>query len=227
MTNIKECNILVCGSQRFTERSFVFKVLTTFFERMPIDNVIISTTSGACEFANDWVKNMNSILAENQLPPIGIKYFDYDPVLEQHSCSIYEGNIPDFVLQNDKFFQDGVKEMLKHNIQAIVAIPNPEGQLGASTLNIKRFCDLSGKKDLFFDCSSLRDVINEYHISLKTDPAELEEDKMGAIVADSVVNVETTPSSNNLVSTDNSVTEQESNQSPTGAFGKLKKLSPR
>lgn len=200
MSNKTECNILICGSQRFTERSFVFKVLTTFFQRMQIDNIIISKTSGACEFAQDWVDTMNTMMNESGLPKIGIRYFDYDPVLEEHACSVYEGNIPDFVLQNDKFFQDGVKEILKHNIQAIVAIPNPEGKLGASTKNIQRFCELSGKKDYFFDCSNLKHVLNEYHKSIETPTEELE-------------NVQLSPAT--------------TEKTEENAFGSLKKVKPR
>lgn len=197
MSNTPECNILICGSQRFTERSFVFKVLTSFYQLTPhIDNIILSKTSGACEFAKDWVDTINGMNEDGH--QIGVRYFEYDPTLEQNSCSTYEGNIPDFVMQDDKFFKDGVEQILKNNIQAILAIPNPEGNLGASTKNIKRFCDMAGKSEVFFDCSLLHQLLDAYHKDLGT-PAE------------ALKNVNLAP--------------QEPVSEP--AFGNLKKISPR
>lgn len=201
MNDKQECNILVCGSQRFTERSFVFKVLTTFYQRIPIDNIVVSTTSGACEFAKDWVNFMNDMLAEAKMPLIGIKTFDYDKELEENSSSIYESNIPDFVLQNDKFFQKGVEEILKHSIKAVLAIPNPEGVLGVSTNNIKRFCELSGNKDIFFDCSELHTLLDKYHHDMGTPKEDLE-------------NINLEP-------------KEEASKPTEPVFGSLKRISPR
>lgn len=195
-----ECNILICGSQRFTERSFVFKVLTTFYQLIPhIDNIILSKTSGACEFAQDWVDTINNLNDGGH--QIGVRYFDYDPTLENNNCSLYEGNIPDFVMQDDKFFKDGVEQILKNNIQAILAIPNPEGQLGVSTKNIKRFCSMAGKSNVFFDCSELHTLLNEYHNAAGTSKEALE-------------NINLTP-------------QPEPVEETSSAFGNLKKISPR
>ena len=193
-----ECNILICGSQRFTERSFVFKVLTSFYQLVPhIDNIILSKTSGACEFAQDWVDTINSMNEGGH--QIGVRFFEYDPALEQNACSTYEGNIPDFVMQDDKFFKDGVEQILKNNIQAILAIPNPEGQLGVSTKNIKRFCSMAGKSEVFFDCSELKSLLTEYHKAAGTPEEALE-------------NINLSPKSEPETVSD---------------FGTLKKISPR
>lgn len=160
MQNDNELNILICGSQRFDDKSFVFGMLDAFYKQGPdITNIITSRFSGACQFATEWVEIVNQKFDAN----IGLKNCEFDFFLEAKNLSLYEQMvIPDFIMQEDPFFQKGKEKLMESGVKAILAFPNPEGQLGAATLNIQRFAQLAGIGNCFMDCSQALSLITEY-----------------------------------------------------------------
>lgn len=161
--NNKGLNILVCGSQKFNDESFVFGMLDSFYlqSKGKVNKVFTSQFSGACEFARNWVEQMNerlSIIAkENNLgnPPV-IQSGDctFDMLLLERNGSLYEQlDIPDFLLQNDPFYLKGKELISQNHINLVMAFPNPQGILGTATYNIKRFAGLAGIGDRILDCS--------------------------------------------------------------------------
>lgn len=163
MKSNKELNILICGSQKFNDKSFVFGMLDAYLKLgMKISNLVVGKYSGACQFASEWTTYVN----ETQQKNIGIRDFDYDMYLGHKNVSLYEQlEIPDFVLQHDPFFQEGKKKILEKSIHLVLAFPNPEGQLGISTRNIINFAKLAEVDVL--DCSSAMGLIQNYRSNVE------------------------------------------------------------
>lgn len=154
-------NILICGSQKFDDRSFVWQTLETFYDQTKGNISTISTSkfSGACQFALEWAENKR----QNHIN-ISIHDITFDFQLEKKNQSLYEQlDIPPFVLQNDPFFQKGKELILKQGIKLVLAFPNPDGILGAATRNIQRFAFLAGIHS--FDCSDLLSKIKDFRNS--------------------------------------------------------------
>lgn len=154
-------NVLICGSQKFQDKSFVFGMLDALIDSgLPISNIVIGKFAGACEFAKKWVEKQNESTNSKQ-QKIGIKDFDYDMFLGHSNLSLYENlNIPDVVLNTDKFFLNGKEQVIKKDIKLVLAFPNPEGDLGPSTKNIVRFASMARVKHL--DCSEALNLIQEH-----------------------------------------------------------------
>lgn len=161
--NNQGLNILVCGSQKFDDESFVFGMLDNFYlqSKGKVSKVFTSQFSGACEFARNWVEQMNErlrvIAKENNLgnPPV-IQSGDctFDMLLLERNGSLYEQlEIPEFLIQNDPFYKKGAELISQNHINLVMAFPNQLGILGASTYNINRFAKLAGIGDYILDCS--------------------------------------------------------------------------
>jgi hypothetical protein len=159
----KELNLLVCGSQRFDDKNFVFGILDAFskmFEQdmgQPITNIITSRFSGACQYAREWVDLTNDMNAKHRYQ-IGVKDCNFDDLLESKNISLYEQiELPDYILQADPFFQKGKDKLKENQVEIVVAFPNPENILGPATLNIQRFAQLANIPH--FDSSQALEMI--------------------------------------------------------------------
>lgn len=161
-------NILICGSQKFDDRSFVWQTLETFYDQTKGNISTISTSkfSGACQFALEWAEHKK----QNKIH-ISIHDVSFDFQLEKKNQSLYEQlDIPPFILQTDPFFQKGKELILQRGIKLVLAFPNPEGILGAATRNIQRFAQLAGIHS--FDCSDLLSKIHAYRNNQMADKKE-------------------------------------------------------
>lgn len=176
--NEKGLNVLVCGSQKFDDRSFVFGMLDQFWEKTNgnIKNIFTSKFSGTCEFAREWLvlhnEDILTIAQENQLkdPPL-IRHRDctFDMHLQEYNHSLYSQlDLSDFILQNDPFYIKGKELLQKNDINLILAFPNSEGILGPSTYNINRFAKLAGIGDYILDCSQVLHNLTEERIEKPT-----------------------------------------------------------
>ena len=154
-------NILICGSQRFEDEIFVHKTLETFYEqtRGNISKLFTSKFAGSCEFARKWVHYKNDTLPKNER--IELVDFAFDGLLEKKNTSLYDAlEIPEYAIQNDPFFQRGKELIIAKGINLVLAFPNKEGILGASTRNIIRFANLAGVYHL--NCSELFSLVQAY-----------------------------------------------------------------
>jgi hypothetical protein len=147
-------NVLICGSKNFDDSSFVEGMLDTLCcnSSVPIKTVYTSKFSGACEFARKWVDKRNEAIQTlasqyeeyKDVPLIQLKDLTFNMHLSTQNTSFYEDfDLPDFIVENDPFFQEGKKLLMENKINTIIAFPNPEGKLGASTKNIQRFSKLA------------------------------------------------------------------------------------
>lgn len=168
--NTPGANILICGSQKFDDESFVFGMLDNYFlnSNGKIKKIFTSEFSGACEIARQWVAktndNLMSIAKEHHLkevPQIESGDCTFDMLLMERNASLYEQlDIPDFLLQNDPFYIKGSKLISDNKIDVVMAFPNPQGILGPATYNINRFARLAGIGDYILDCSdALKELV--------------------------------------------------------------------
>ena len=166
MKTNKELNILICGSQKFDDKSFVFGMLDSLYSSgVNFSNVIVGKFAGACHFAEEWVKFTNDTKNTN----IGVRDFGYDMFLGRKNLSLYEElEIPEIAIKNDPFFQDGKDKILEKSVHLVLAFPNQEGILGPSTKNIVRFAELAQVPVL--NCSEALELISDYR---KNEEAEL------------------------------------------------------
>jgi hypothetical protein len=164
--NKKGLNILICGSQKFSDESFVFSMMDQIYKAYNgcIDTIFTSKFSGSCEYVRKWIEytniaikefaRVNNFSFEKHL----IKSSDctFDMLLSKENISLYEDvDIPDFIIQTDPFFQKGKELLIEKNINMILAFPNKEYILGPSTKNIYRFAKLANLENAFFDCSQI------------------------------------------------------------------------
>lgn len=159
-------NVLVSGSQKLDDSAFVKNTLNTFFMQTNgnIQSVFTSRFSGACAYAAEWVKEQNILLPPDK--KIALKDCTFDFHLTKKNQSLYEQlDIPEFILRNDPFFQDGKSLLISNKINLVMAFPNPEGKLGPSTQNIQRFAELA--QIPVFDCSVILAKMNELKESVK------------------------------------------------------------
>lgn len=140
----RKINILVCGSKQFEDKAFVFGMLNNLFIQTGggISTISTSKFSGACQYAREWLEIQNSNLPSDAK----IEHQDctFDMHLAKQNVSFYEeADLPEVVIQNDPFFQEGKEKLITSGINAVVAFPNSEGEMGPATNNIRRFADLS------------------------------------------------------------------------------------
>lgn len=148
--SIKKASILVCGSSDFTDKNFVFSMLSLIDRSLQdlgskISVIHTSGFSGASKFAKIWVdlENERNISNKNY-QKIEIKEHTFDLQLEAKNHSFYEDAIiPQPVLNNDTFYKKGQEQILKSGVNYVMAFPNNTGKMGPSTANIKRFAELS------------------------------------------------------------------------------------
>ena len=180
-------NLMVCGSQRFTDKNFVFKTLDMLYYHTGgnFNSIITSEFSGACKFAEEWAENKNAQIEDGD--KIVIKKYLFDHHLLERNHSVYEDlELPPAVLQNDPFFQKGKELFQKYNIDVFMAFPNEEKELGVSTKNLTYFAKLAIPNGIF-DCSEIwqqlyqkKDLIlQEEHEFVAQEPQAQEESSLG------------------------------------------------
>lgn len=153
--------VLICGSQRFDDQSFVFGMLDALYGACDVGTIVTSRFSGSCEYARQWTEIMYS-----RGKHIYCQDFDFDDELGQRNISLFEQeNIPDFVLSNDPFFQKGKNKLLELKPDVVLAFPNPENELGAATLNIRRFANLAGLGNNFLNCAEALELVTSFRQS--------------------------------------------------------------
>lgn len=155
-------NILVCGSSHTEDPAFVGMALRDIYKMFngEISKIVTSDVPGVCEQAKCWVEVMNEGLPEDK--KIGIDYFNYAGFKDPKNSALYEHlEIPDFALKNHPFYTKGTQELLEKNVHMVLAFPNKDGELGASTKNIQRFCTLTENKIKFIDISEFTQMILE------------------------------------------------------------------
>lgn len=168
--NTPGANILICGSQKFDDESFVFGMLDNYFLNTngKIKKIFTSEFSGACEIARKWVTQTNDNLMKiakehnlSEVPQIGSGNCTFDMLLMERNASLYEQiDIPDFLLQNDPFYIKGKELIVSNKIDVVMAFPNPQGVLGPATYNINRFAKLAGIGNYILDCSeALKELV--------------------------------------------------------------------
>lgn len=164
-------NLLIAGSQRFDDDRFVYGILDTFYAKFQghIDTIFTGKYAGACQFAQSWIEEKNS----NSDNKIANKDYTFDMDLAKNNRSFYEeADIPDFLIQEDPFFQKGKEYLIEKQVKLIFIFPNPEGIIGPSTKNILRFAELANVKH--FDCTEAYQLIKKTREKelMNTAPAE-------------------------------------------------------
>lgn len=159
--------VLVCGSGRLEDRNLVFGALDAMMAQgAPIGTVITSKFSGACQYAAEWVALANEKFNMN----IKIKECSFDNLLSGNNSDMYEFvNVPEFITKHDPFYQAGMKALVASGANAILAFPNPEGQLGTATRHIENFAKMAGLGRFFLNCSDLAGRIKEHRACAQTE----------------------------------------------------------
>lgn len=164
----KGLNILICGSQKFSDESFVFGMMDQIYKAYNgrIDTVFTSQFAGSCEFVRKWISETNEAIIQANTSlylPMSSADCTFDMLLAKENISLYEDiELPDFIIQTDPFFQKGKELLIQKNVNMILAFPNKEGVLGPSTQNIRRFAKLAQLDKTFFDCSDAYKAINNF-----------------------------------------------------------------
>lgn len=139
----KGINVLVCGSQKFDDRGFVFMALEGVFNEHngEISQITTSKFSGSCQFAREWVELKNGTLpADKQIKVVD---FSLDNALGEKSNSFYESDIADFAIASSPFFQKVKDALISSRVAMVVSFPNKDGVLGVTTNNIIRCAKLA------------------------------------------------------------------------------------
>ena len=141
----KKISLLVCGSQKFEDRAFVFGMLNQLYQQTnhSITDIHTSEFAGACRYAREWVELTNSDLRDNK--KIIHHNCTFDMHLATQNLSFYEeADLPEIIIRNDPFFQKGKELLGEKKVNVVLPFPNEQGIMGAATRNIQRFADLGG-----------------------------------------------------------------------------------
>lgn len=172
-TTSKQIKLLICGSKNFEDKAFIFGMLNQFFVSTngQISTIFTSKFSGACEFAREWIELTNSNLPANA--KINHQDCTFDMHLAKQNISFYEeADLPDVVIQNDPFFQEGKEKLMKNGVNVVFAFPNSSGEMGPATKNIERFSELGGIK--FFNGIDAYKTLKHHREQVETVPLNTE-----------------------------------------------------
>lgn len=159
-TQLKGANILICGSQQFDSPQDVMNSLNMLYSLSNgrIRKIFTSRFSGACEYARKWAESLNRHMPEDKKVEIVDYYFDNH--LNKKNNQLYNQiDLPEFAIKESSFFQEAKEMLIAKGVNVVLAFPNKEGVLGASTLNITRAAELASIKIL--DCSKLIPVMEQ------------------------------------------------------------------
>lgn len=145
-----EFSVLVCGSQRFSDRAFVYGMLDALDERMKagIEVIVTSRFSGACAFAKDWANEINSTNREKK---VKVRECNLDNLLSERDGMLFNSDMYTLdkeLLEHDPYFQNGKEKMIELGVKMVLAFPNDTGKLGVHTHNLVRFADLANLPSL-------------------------------------------------------------------------------
>ena len=127
--------VLVVGSHRFQDQSFVNSMLNGFANHFDISAILSGPFSGTDTYAREWAKEHGIAFEPVNISPnerMELKFFDA------------EREIPELVLRNDPMFQRGYEKIRDSGATVVLAIPNPEGDLGPTCACLKRMASVIG-----------------------------------------------------------------------------------
>lgn len=130
--------IVIVGSNKFDDKSFVFGVLDQLqnlweLSNSKIDRLYSGSFSGVSQFGREWAE-LNSV-----------EYKEHHFFSKENDNPLFESlKIPDFVIKNDEFYQKGKTFLMEEGINLLVLMPNKEGELGVHSENIKRMAESAG-----------------------------------------------------------------------------------
>lgn len=173
--NKNGARIVVCGSGNFDEESFVVGFLNATKSMLRIDTIYSGEFTGVAQFAREWALHN------------GVAYKAHNFFSGEKNASFFEThNLPEFVVENDKYFIKGKEFFLEEGIDILCPFPNRKGELGASTQNISRMAKLAGVTifdtlDIYHDAnvkqisSEIKDVIHqEQNVALPENAGKIE-----------------------------------------------------
>jgi hypothetical protein len=123
---MESARLLVCGSERFQDRAFVFATLDAFCARLRLGAVISGPFAGADQLARDWAETRGVAHEALELSADDMRlhrFFDTRP-------------IPASVLRQDPMTLRGARRLLDLGVHAVLALPRPSGQLGSTATNL-------------------------------------------------------------------------------------------
>lgn len=140
--------VLVCGSHRFEDRHFVFGMLNGFASHFDISAVISGPFSGADQIAKEWAKERGIPYEPLNLPESDRMQLNYFGP---------ERPLPLLVMKNDPVYRKGYERLRDSGATVVLAIPNPEGELGPTSATLKRMAEMIDIPCIDGACA-LRDV---------------------------------------------------------------------
>lgn len=161
MSDKKGWRIVVVGSNSFDDKSFVFGMLDNFKNLFSsntginIERVYSSSYTQISEFVKEWaIKNK-------------IEYKNHHFFAEGRDNPLFNNiDIPDFILKNDPFFTKGKEFLQSEDIDTVIAMPKPDGDLGVKTRHIMNMAKLADAKtmdasEVYKDLLSVRDEVKK------------------------------------------------------------------
>ena len=127
--------VLVVGSNRFQDHRFVHSMLNGFANHFEISAILSGPFSGTDQFAREWAKERGIAFEPVNISPnerMELNFFDSDR------------EIPELVLKNDSMFQKGYEKLRDSGATVVLAIPNPDGDLGPTCACLKRMASVIG-----------------------------------------------------------------------------------
>jgi hypothetical protein len=125
--------VLVCGSHRFEDRHFVFGMLNGFASNFDISAIISGPFSGADQIAKEWAKERGVPYESLNLPESDRMQLNYFGP---------ERPLPLLVMKNDPVYRKGYERLRDSGATVLLAIPNPEGELGPTSATLKRMAEM-------------------------------------------------------------------------------------
>lgn len=134
----RELRVLVSGSHRFQDRSFVFSMLNGFkagaSSWVPggkLGTIISGPFSGADDFAREWAKENHVSYERMDIPDseaLNLAFFD-------------NRKLPELVIRHDPKMRKAYDRLRNAAPDMVFLIPNPEGELGPTSSCLRNICD--------------------------------------------------------------------------------------
>lgn len=131
--NSNGMRILVAGSRRFNQPSFVHEVLSTFNRSFNIGSVVTGPFSGTDEITRVWSKENGIKCEQMQIPEH-----------ERMELSFFDArrSIPKSLLTTDPLFSRGYQKMRDSGANVLLVIPTPDGVLGPTCACLERMAGI-------------------------------------------------------------------------------------
>jgi|SRR5476651_172340 len=118
--------LLVCGSDRFDDQSFVYATLDAFSKNLHIGAIISGPFNGADLFAREWAIERNVHHHALDLGPHDMRLHSF----------LNTRPIPRSVLAQDELTMRGARRLQSLGVDLLLAIPRPSGTLGPAATNL-------------------------------------------------------------------------------------------